>query len=140
MSKKQTPSEPLAVAVTESEAQQQAPKAAKTGPRLPILEFLSQLSDKAEENGIELGKIDLIIKCFARGYSAKEIVKEGGFNRSTVYRQTREFTNFKTAPVLKFHGYEMYEARIRRIMDKKSLSREEAEEYIAEKDGNSDNE
>ncbi len=117
----------------------------KHGNRLPIEEFIARINDRnAEEDndgeGVEeLGKIAQILKCYAKGYSKKEIVK-AGFNRSTVYRQCKEFDILKKGPVKNFHGFEMYEARILRVMRTKDMNREEAAEWIAAKDEVSDTE
>lgn len=112
------------------------PKAPAKSRRMPIEEYFAELTTGDEEidDGIEAGgKIKMIIKLFARGYTRKEIISVG-FNKSTVYRQTKEFMKLKTAPVVKFYGYEMYEARIQRLVSSKNITREEAAEIIAEKD------
>lgn len=120
------------------------PAAQPKSKRLPIDEFLTRLADDSanaedgEEEPAELGKIAQILKCYAKGYKKSEIVK-AGFNKSTVYRQCGEFDKMKKGPIKTFHGFEMYEARINRVMRTKDMTREKAAEWIAAKDEASDN-
>lgn len=115
-----------------------APKKSK---RIPIEEYIARLQEANEESELEEGtedsegpgKIVMILRLFTQGYSRKEIISVG-YNKSTVYRQTGEFMKLKKAPALKMHGFELYEARVQRLMARKNLSRNEAVEIIAEKD------
>ena len=114
--------------------------------KLPIQEYIAKLDgeDEAGEGDGEdegEGKIKRIIRLFVAGYSPKEICtpweKGGaGFNKSTTYRQTGEFKKQKSAPLLTFGttGFTVYEARVQRMMANKKITREKAEEIIAEKD------
>ena len=117
------------------------PAAPKKSKRIPIEEYLARLADNSESDDLENstedsegpGKIVMILRLFTQGYSRKEIIS-AGYNKSTVYRQTGEFMKLKKAPALKMHGFELYEARVQRLMARKNLSRNEAVEIIAEKD------
>ena len=105
---------------------------------MDIHEYIAQLAEKAEENdeleeGEGMGKIAMILKLHKKGYSNKEII-EAGYNKSTVYRQVGEYKKLFQAPVKSYMGYEAYEGRIQRIMKSKSMTREEAAEWIAAKD------
>ena len=109
----------------------------KKSRRKPIEEFIAQVTGEDEgeelEEGEGLGKIAMILKCYVQGYTKKEIVK-AGYNKSTVYRQCKEYDNLHKAPITKFHGYDVYEGRIQRIMKNKNMTREQAAEWIAAKD------
>jgi hypothetical protein len=133
---KKTPAD--AQTATEKEA---APKAAPKSKRMPILDYIAKLDGDDEEGEGESenedggeGKIKRILRLYIAGYSRSEIVKEAGFNPSTVYRQTAEYNKLKKAPALKMQGFDLYEARILRMMSNKKVTREKAIEIIAEKD------
>lgn len=114
-------------------------KPIKKSKKMPIEEFMAREADKLEEmaegegEGEGPGKIVQILRLYTAGYSPKEIIK-AGFNKSTVYRQTGELKKLKAAPALKMHGFELYEARVQRLMSRKNLSRDQAVEEIALKD------
>jgi hypothetical protein len=97
----------------------------------PIEEYLESRAEEGEEE--QGGKIAMIMHLFGKGYTRKEIIA-AGFNQSTVYRQTCEYMKMKKEPALRFHGLELYEARIQRMMRIRSLNREQAINVIAEKD------
>ncbi len=113
------------------------PAAPKKSRRKPIEEFIAQVTGdddgEEQEDGEGLGKIAMILKCYVQGYTKKEIVK-AGYNKSTVYRQCKEYDNLHKAPITKFHGYDVYEGRIQRVMKNKNFTREQAAEWIAAKD------
>jgi hypothetical protein len=85
-----------------------------------------EIEDEDEESG---GKIESILRLYTAGVPRSYIVRLG-YNKSTVYRQTRELDKFKRAPALKYYGFELYEARLQRIMKAKGLDREKAAEFI----------
>lgn len=107
--------------------------------KLPIDEFLARLADKQEEDGEDEGggKIVTILRLWRAGYLRKEIVA-AGFNRTTVYRQVGEYEKLRKAPAKSYYGFELYEARVQRLMSRKNLSREQAIEKIAEIDIDND--
>lgn len=112
--------------------------AQKKSKRMSIEEFIAKVEQKQEESGDDeegegMGKIAMILKLYVQGYSKKEIVKSG-YNKSTVYRQCKEYDNLHKAPITKFHGYDVYEGRIQRIMKNKGFTREQAAEWISAKD------
>lgn len=88
-------------------------------------------NEEDEEGG---GKIAAIMALYVAGVPRRYIISVLGFNKTTVYRQTGEFEKLKKAPALKFHGYELYEARILRLMASKKLSRDKAIARIEELD------
>lgn len=128
---------PADAPATEKEA---APKPAPKSKKMPILDYIAKLDgddedgESEKEEGESEGKIKRILRLYIAGYSRKEIVKEAGFNPSTVYRQTAEYNKLKKAPALKMQGFDLYEARILRMMGTKKVSRAEAIEIIAAKD------
>jgi len=106
--------------------------------RISIEEFLARQADRDAENvddedGEGSGKIVTILRLWREGYTRSEIVK-AGFNRSTVYRQVGDFERWRTAPQTHYMGFELYEARILRVMKKKGMTRDEAAQYIADQD------
>lgn len=107
--------------------------------KLPVEEFLTRLADKEAEGDEEeaAGKIVTILRCWRAGYTRAEIVK-AGFNRSTVYRQVGDYERWRKAPAKEYYGFELYEGRVQRIMKRKSMTRDQAIEYIAEQDINED--
>lgn len=114
------------------------PKTAKvkTGPRKPIETAKEELfgeDETGEGEGEAAGVCYQIIKLFTKGYSRVDIVA-AGYNRSTVYRQTNEYTKLRNAPATTYLGFELYEARIQRVMRTKKISREEAIQHITDKD------
>jgi hypothetical protein len=97
-------------------------------------EYLARLADRAEEGEEEgSGKIVTILRLYRAGYTRSEIVK-AGFNRSTVYRQCGEYEKLRRAPATSYYGFELYEARVQRVMKKKGLTRDKAIEFITEQD------
>jgi hypothetical protein len=102
-------------------------------------EYLTRMADKQEEEGDEegSGKIVTILRLHRAGYSRPEIVA-AGFNRSTVYRQVGDYEKLRKAPATSYMGFELYEARVQRVMKKKNISREKAIEFITEQDINND--
>lgn len=88
--------------------------------------------DEDEEPG---GKIDDILRLYTAGVPRSYIVRLG-YNKSTVYRQTRELDKFKKAPALEYYGHDLYEARLQRVMKSKSVTRDEAAEIILTNDLN----
>jgi hypothetical protein len=102
-------------------------------------EYLARMADKQEEEGEEegSGKIVTILRLHRAGYSRAEIVA-AGFNRSTVYRQVGDYEKLRKAPATSYMGFELYEARVQRVMKKKNISREKAIEFITEQDINND--
>lgn len=106
--------------------------------KIPCDEFVAQLADRAEEGDGEAGgKIVTILRCWRAGYTRAEIVK-AGFNRTTVYRQVGDYEKLRKAPAKSYYGFELYEARVQRLMQRKKLTREQAIEKIAELDINND--
>jgi hypothetical protein len=117
-------------------AEQEQPKSKFTSnKRIPIEEFLARMGDDDGEDASPEGegKIVKILRLHRAGYTRSEIVK-AGFNRSTVYRQVGDFERWRTAPQTHYMGFELYEARITRIMKRKNMTRDEAANYIAEQD------
>lgn len=125
----------------------EAPKAPKSR-KMPILDYIAKLDGDTEdsegetEEGDGEGKVKRIIRLYNAGYTKSEIctpIEKGGagFNRSTTYRQCAEFDKLRKAPALTFGttGFQLYEARLLRMMSSKKISREEAAAIIAEKDG-----
>jgi hypothetical protein len=97
-------------------------------------EFLARLADKAEEDGDEDGgKIVTILRLWRAGYLRSEIVA-AGFNRSTVYRQVGDYEKLRKAPATSYYGFELYEARVQRVMARKKISRDKAIQFIADQD------
>ncbi len=124
--KKQTPAAKLEVEVKQSPAQ----------AKLDIHEFIAQLTGADAEDegeGEQPGKIWMILKLFTKGYWRTEIVA-AGFNRSTVYRQTGEYTKLLKGECKTYQGFEVYEGRVQRTMKRKKMTREEAVAWIAAKD------
>jgi hypothetical protein len=124
-----------------------APKPAVKSKRLPILEYIAELdgdTDGEENEGEEgegEGKVKRIVRLYIAGYSAKEICGKAekggaGFNKSTTYRQIGEYKKLLVAPALTFGttGFQLYEARIQRMMQAKKVTREKAVEIITQKD------
>jgi len=107
-----------------------------------INEYLTRLAESADEQieageaeeGDEKGKIWHILHLHIKGYSNGEIINLAGFNRNTVYRQVGEYDKLRTAPAKSYQGFEIYVARLQRIMSRKKMSREKAMAYLAEKD------
>jgi len=119
--------------MTTTTKQPKAAKAAapKKGKKLPNIEsYIEQLFEEEGEDG---GKIVMILKLYIKGYSRKEII-QAGFNKVTVYRQTREYEKMKAAPQLEYYGYEVFEGRVQRLMKAKGLTREQAVETLMAKD------
>lgn len=100
-----------------------------------INEYLAQRADEQAEEGEEGGggKIETILMLYVKGYAPKDIIK-AGFNKSTVYRQTRQYDQLRKGPITEYYGQIGYEARILRVMKNKKMTREEAVEYITGKD------
>jgi hypothetical protein len=107
-----------------------APKVAKAKKLMPIEDYMDKLEEEGE---LEEGKIVIILKLWIKGYSRKDIISVG-YNKVTVYRQVGEYEKLKKAPALNYMGYELYEARIQRLMAKKKISREDAVEVLAQVD------
>jgi hypothetical protein len=110
-----------------------------------ISEFYARLMDKIEQGEIEVesedgnpGKIWLILKAFIHGFSKATIAhyakETGAFSPVTVYRQASEYEALRKKPATHFQGFEIFEMRVKRIMAAKKFTREEAVEYIYEKD------
>lgn len=87
--------------------------------------------DDEEEGG---GKIESILKLYSKGFTRGEIIHLGGFNKTTVYRQTGEFNKMKKGPIREYYGFEMFESRVERIMKAKKVTREKAVEMIMSAD------
>jgi hypothetical protein len=114
-----------------------------TGPKLSIEEFFTRLEDKLNEQAEEgedqgKGKIYRILKAYTAGYAAKTIAKYGKENKAwspvTVYRQTSEYNKLRHAPATHYQGFEIFEMRVKRVMAAKKMTREQAVDYIYEKD------
>lgn len=118
-----------------------AAPAKKVATKKPVAKKLKQIKmdievDEVEEEEEEEeggGKIRNILKLFMKGFTAKEIVA-AGYNKSTVYRQTGELKKLQKGPALEYYGFDLYEARIQRVMAAKKLSRAKAIEYITKAD------
>jgi len=88
-----------------------------TAKQLSKMEKCLGLSDSSDED-FEMdeesitGKIDSILKLFTAGFSKKDIIAFG-FNKTTVYIQTRELTKRTKLPDLYYHGHELYEKQLR---------------------------
>lgn len=113
----------------------------KAQTKLDINEYIARLADSAEEKAEEgegeedeKGKIWHILHLHIKGYSNGEIINLAGFNKNTCYRQIGEYEKLKTAPAKSYQGFEIYEARLQRIMSRKKMSRDKAMQYLAEKD------
>lgn len=97
-------------------------------------EYLARMADGDSEDGEEGGgKIVTILRLHRAGYSRVEIVA-AGFNRSTVYRQVGELEKLRKAPATSYYGFELYEARVQRVMHRKGLTRDQAINYITDQD------
>jgi hypothetical protein len=107
--------------------------------KLSIEEWFAKQADaEGEDLGteeMEGGKIYNILRAWRAGYSRKDIIAFG-FNKTTVYRQVGEFEKLRKAPAMSMFGFELYEARILRLMNRKKnpLTRDEAITKIAEMD------
>ena len=95
-----------------------------------IKEFREAMEESGEMEG---GKIENILSLYLAGVPPKEIINLG-FNKTTVYRQTGEVKKMRKAPVLKYYGFEMYEARIQRLMSTRKVSRDKAVDMITASD------
>jgi hypothetical protein len=107
-------------------------------PKMPIEDYLAKLEEQVEEGGEDgegAGKIFKILKLYIAGYERTEIVK-AGFNRTTVYRQVGEYEKLKSAPATHYQGFPVFETRVQRVMQRKNMTREEAVEFIMQKDLN----
>lgn len=97
------------------------------------LAAIERILENLMEEGEEGGKIHCILTLHIKGFSNMEIV-EAGFNKSTVYRQVGEYKKLKKAPAVEYQGFPIYEARVRRVMQSKGLTREKAISYIDKMD------
>lgn len=86
-----------------------------------------------EEEEATGGIIHVILSLHLAGVPKSFIVRLG-FNKSTVYRQVRELEKLKKAPALSYMGFELYEARVQKLMKAKNITREKAVEVITNKD------
>lgn len=86
------------------------------------------IADFQEEE--EGGKIENILALYVAGVPPLKII-ELGFNKTTVYRQTGELKKLQKGPAVQYYGFELYEARIQRIMSAKKVTREAAVNLIA---------
>jgi hypothetical protein len=113
-----------------------ATKAAKTAPvkkakKLPeINDFIDSIIEEGEEEG---GKIKMILTLYIKGYSRKDIIAVG-YNKTTVYRQTGELEKLRKAPAIQYYGFELFEARLQRVMKAKGMTREEAFDLVSSQD------
>lgn len=105
---------------------------AKTIARIENILGVNDEDGEAEEGEGE-GKIAQILRLYVKGISRKDIVAFG-FNKSTVYRQSKELDRYKKAPAMQYFGHDLYEARIQRLMKAKGISRDKAVTTIASKD------
>lgn len=103
-----------------------------------MMQALGRNEDDEEGEGEgedgEGGKIQSILKLYTKGFTRSEIINLGGFNKTTVYRQTGEFNKMKKAPVMNYYGFEMFESRVQRIIKAKRVTRDKAVEMIMQSD------
>lgn len=100
---------------------------------MPIDKYINKMLESADEDGEGGGKIYQILKLHIAGYERKDIIA-AGYNRTTVYRQIGEYEKLRKAPATHYQGFAVFETRVQRVMQRKGITREQAVEFIMQKD------